>query len=217
LALATALATLAFVAVVGLDTLASFGRASMQAPAPGLGERVAAPQVEAPEETAPSTEMPALGMTQPEQAPQALSVVQAASPTPQATTEGLGGGPAATPPGAIQSFPTQAAEDRALEPSGTPCSSCGGGEAGPLTGEPPFIAMAPQSATEAPAAAPTESTVEKFGETAAPNDLGNAPSEFTQPLARYRPGLSPIRLAEITLGLAAVIMAALTLWVRRRT
>jgi hypothetical protein len=77
--------------------------------------------------------------------------------------------------------------------------------------------MAPQSATEAPAAAPTESTVEKFGETAAPNDLGNAPSEFTQPLARYRPGLSPIRLAEITLGLAAVIMAALTLWVRRRT
>jgi hypothetical protein len=208
LQLATALATLAFVAVVGLDTLASRGMTGALAPAaPEQAERFAAQQAEEPAEPAPSEAMPALGMAQTEEPLQSWSQAPQATPAPQ-STEGLGGGePPAPLPGAAEALPTVQAEDRALIAPGTPCIGCGGGGEGELeAGQAPITAQGPPAATTTPPAAPTEAFAEKAGEPASAGDLGNAPAALSPPSGRVRSGIPLVRLAEIRLAL----------WVRRR-
>ncbi len=217
LQLATALATLAFVAVVGLDTLNSQGRsAALSSAAPEQAERFAAQQAEEPAAAAPSEAMPALGIAQTEESLEPLSQAPEATPAPE-STQGLGGGePPVALPGASEALPTVPAEDRALIPPGTPCIGCGGGGEGEaLPGEPPRIDQGPPQATSTPTAASTEAFAAKAGESPSAGDLENAPTAMSRPSSLYRPGITLIRLAEISLGLAAIIMAGLTLWVRR--
>jgi anti-sigma factor RsiW len=220
LQLATALATLAFVAVVGLDTLSSGGSVGALAPSSQeQAQRLAAPQAEATEAAMPAEEIPSLGAAQPEESLQAQGELPAVTPTALPTAVGIGGGePGVGLPGASEALPTlqpnEAAEDRAFIGPGTPCVGCGaggGGEGEP--GEPPMIAQAPLQGT--PAEAPTEAPSGKTEVSPAGTELANAPDTFAQPANAYRPGVPLIRLAEISLGLAAVIMAGLTLWVRR--
>lgn len=213
LQLATALASLAFFAVVGLDTLTHQGRSAALAPAAQEPvERLAATAPEATSEAAAAEAQPFLGEAQPQEAPQALT----STPTPFPTEEGIGGGgPPVALPAASEALPTmqpgEAAEDRASIGPGTPCIGCGGGE--PEAGEPTIVVEAPLQAVATPSEAATAAPAEK---SPPPGEAIGAPTGITQAPAQYRPGIGLLRLAEVSLGLAAVIMAGLTLWVRRR-
>jgi hypothetical protein len=218
LQLATALATLAFVAVVGLDALTSQGRIAALAPAPEQAERFAAQQAEEPAAAAPSEAVPSLGKAQTQEPLESLGQAPETTPTPQ-STEGLGGGePPATLPGASEALPSAQAEDRSLIAPGTPCIGCGGGggEGEATPGEPPAIALAPPQATPTPTPAPTETTIANAGGPPTGGEPSNTPAALSQPSTGYRAGVPLVRLAEISLGLAVAIMAGLTLWVRRR-
>jgi anti-sigma factor RsiW len=212
LQLATALATLAFVAVVGLDALTSIGRAAMVAPSEApQAERFAAQQAEEPASVAPTEGPPAAGTSQPEQPLQPL--IQAPAGT---QAEGLGGGePAVGFPGASEALPTVQAEDRALGPSPTPCVGCGGGgEGAPQVGAlPSNLQETPQAGTT-PEALSTEPSRGKAAVTQVAGNLANAPPP--QPSGPYRSRVPLLRLSEISLALAAAILAGLTLWVRQR-
>lgn len=217
LQLATALATLAFVAVVGLDTLTSQSRsAALSVAAPEQAERFAAQQAEEPAAAAPSEQLPAAGEVQPEEPLQSFSQAPPGTPMPP-STEGLGGGePPVTLPEASEALPTVQAEDRALIGPGTPCVGCGGGGEGEaLPGEPPMLDQAPPQPTATPTGAATQAYAAKADETPPAGELEIAPTVVSRTSGLYRPGISPIRVAEISLGLAAIIMAGLTLWVRR--
>lgn len=218
LQLATALATLAFVAVVGLDTLTSQGRsAALSSEAPEQVEQFAAQQAEEPAAAAPTETMPAMGMPQTEAPFESLSQAPEATPTPLSTPELGGGQPPVISPGAADSMPTVQAEDRSLIAPGTPCIGCGGGGEGEaLPGEPPAIEEEAPPATPTPSAAPTQMLAAKAAESPAVGDLENAQGALSRPSDLSRPGITLVRLAEISLGLAALIMAGLTLWVRRR-
>jgi anti-sigma factor RsiW len=108
LQLATALATLAFVAVVGLDTLTSRGGAGALAPASQVqAQRVGGSQAEATQVAAPAEELPSLSAAQPEEPLQAPGGSPAPTPTSPPTALGIGGGePSAGPPGASEALPT---------------------------------------------------------------------------------------------------------------
>jgi hypothetical protein len=217
LQLATALATLAFVAVVGLDALTGQGRpAALSAAAPEQAERVATQLVEAPVAAAPSETASALGMAQTEAPLEALSQAPQGTPVP-GPAEGIGGGEAPlTGPAASEALPTMQAEDRARIPPSTPCIGCGGGGEGEgVPEEPPTANQVPPQATPTPAAVPTEAFAAKAGASPPGAAPQGAPTEIHPPSGQYRPGFSLIRLAEISLGLAALIMAGLTLWIRR--
>jgi hypothetical protein len=75
-----------------------------------------------------------------------------------------------------------------------------------------MIAEAPSLASPATGEASTEDLSEK----AAGTELAAVPTTLAESSTAYRPGFPLIRLAEISLGLAALIMGGLTLWVRRR-
>lgn len=216
---ATALATLAFVAVVGLDALTS--RTGHVAFAPAVqeqAERLAAPSMEEATEAAQSEAMPAVGAAEAEMPAQAVGEMAVGSPAPQATLEVEGDRYAFPAAGASEALPTDLPEDtgeeQTLIPSDMPCIECGGG--GPEVGEPPSIALAPPEATPAPTTLSTEGPVAKVGESPDLADQAGVPSAFSTPPAEQRAGLPPVRLIEIGLGLAALTMAGLTLWVRRR-
>lgn len=222
LQLATALATLAFVAVVGLDTLTSRGGVGALAPtSQEQAQRVAVSQAEATEAATPAEELPSLDAAQPEVPLQAQGGLPAATPTALPTALGIGGGgPPAGAPRASEPLPTlqpnEAAEDQAFIGPGTPCVGCGaggGGEGGPE--EPPMIAQAPLQANPSTGEGQTETPSAKSDMSPPGTELENAPNTFSQPSTGFRPGLSLIRLAEISLGLAALIMGGLTVWLRR--
>src|SRR3990172_2864458 len=112
LQLGTALATLAFVAVVGLDALTSRAIGVSLAPAAQeQAERFAAPSIEEATVTAPLEAMPVLGITGAEEPPQALSELAVGSPTPQPTVSIGEDGPPVTLPGASEALPTSQPEE----------------------------------------------------------------------------------------------------------
>ena len=221
LQLATALATLAFVAVVGLDALSS--RATGVALAPTFREQgellTAAPVEEAT--LAPTSEPPqALSASAPEEPPAASEIQAVGSATPEVpigleierSSPGAG-------PGTATAFPTampeeSSAADQTGPVEGTPCEACGGGQA-PAEAE-PLIGAAPLGSPSAPATPTLGPQAEKLGGEPEIADQANAPAAFSSPSSTARPSLPTLRLAEIGLGLAAALLASLTFRVRRK-
>jgi hypothetical protein len=211
---ATALATLAFVAVVGLDTLTGMGRvAPMAAAEAPQAERLAVQQAQEPAAAVPTEAPLAEGARQTEQSLQPLFQAPASTPS-----EGLGGGePPIAVPGASEALPTAQAEDHALASSPTPCIGCGGGgEGAPRVGALPSNPQESPQVSATPEAPATEAFLGKAVGTPLAGNLANAPPVASRPSGANRSRVSLIRLSEISLGLAAVILAVLTLWVRRK-
>jgi len=221
LQLATALATLAFVAVVGLDALTS--RATGVALAPEFrdqGQLLTAAPVEEAVQAPTSEPAQALSASAPEEPPAASDIQVVGSPTPEAPVglEIERSAPGAEP-GTATAFPTpmpeeSAAAERAVMVEGTPCEVCGGGQ-GPAEAE-PLIGAAPLGSPSAQTTPTPAPQAEKLGGEPEIADQANAPASFSTPSTRARASLPTLRLAEIGLGLAAALLASLTFRVRRK-
>jgi hypothetical protein len=186
LRLATAIATVAFLLVSGVDVLIrGLGRFGFGAAAPAMlqapAELEGAPVME---EAAPADR--ALEATTSPPSLQAFAE-DALAPTPTAQPLGAGGG---------------------LPPEGTAPVGMGGGE--PLATAPSGAAF-PPSKTPTPTGTPTPSPTPTLIPAPSPSpELGVA-----EPRASARFGLGAIQWVELFLGAAVVVFAAFSLWFRR--
>jgi anti-sigma factor RsiW len=207
LQLATALASLAFLLCIGLDAvMGRIGGFGAMAPAPAAQELRSAPLIQ--------------------EAPQAPAPTAALAPAPSATL-GVETYSLEAPPGQA----TEAAAKVAGEATAT----------APPTAEPTQLAAAPPSlggaaplasptpcgACALPTTLPTEAQANRSGiivattPTPTPEPAPLAVAATTPAVVAREVGeegipLSPIRMAEIGLGLAVVLLGGLTIWARRR-
>jgi hypothetical protein len=200
LRLATALATVAFLLVSGVDVLTR-GLSRM-----ALGAAAPAPPVEAPMlGAAPANE----GLAEGEQPPQERALASELPPTPpalQAFADALAGTPTAAEEGLPPVY--GGGEPPEASPAGTLVGIGGGG---PLPTMAAGLALSP-SKTSTPTPTPTPSPTPTATPTPVPQ-LTIVAVEI--PEAGGPPGLGPLRWAEILLGAAVVVFAVFSLWFRR--
>ena len=221
LQLATALATLAFAAVVGLDALSS--RATGVALAPTFrdqGQLLTAAPVEEATQAPTSEPAQALSASAPEEPPAASDIQVVGSPTPEVPIglEIERSAPVAEP-GTATAFPTAMPEEspaaeRPFTVEATPCGACGGGQ-GPAEAQ-PLLGAAPLGSSSTPTTPTLGPPAEKLGGEPEIADQANAPAAFSSPSTTAQASLPTLRLAEIGLGLAAALLAGLTFRVRQK-
>lgn len=202
LRLATALAALAFFVVMGLDAL------SGQVLDTAREAQLAAPAAEKAAEMQDFAATESLDAELEEAAPTATAIQEApmVSGEAQVETEAEGEPPRPSPtfceecPEALGAEQPEEEQDRAISPLPTEGATAPA-EALEATGE---VAMEGGEPTAPPT--PLEQK--------APSP--SAPAESPEAIGRQPPFWTPLRFAEIGLGAATLLLAGLTLWIRRR-